>query len=69
MKHRLSVIVRVDGAVEHDFSRVLSDEEKTRDCLDEVAQAISGVSSEWERKQRLAMSTWPGMARCFTRQG
>ena len=67
MKHRLSIEVRVDGGIERIFSKVLESEEKTRERLNTVVQAISDVDGEWQRGRDFAKDAWPGMARCFSK--
>ncbi len=69
MKHHISVTVRVDGGIEHEFDQVLEGKEKARKLINEVAWAISDIDGEWQHEgdSFRRKEPWPGMARCFTK--
>ncbi|KKK88053.1 hypothetical protein LCGC14_2747020, partial [marine sediment metagenome] len=46
MKHHISVTVRVDGGIEHQFDQVLEGRKKTFHLVCEAAQAMNYINQE-----------------------
>jgi len=66
MEHRITVTVRVDGGIEHEFDQVLKGKEKTRNLVSKSARAISDIAGEWQHERGPDRPDgWPGIARCF----
>ena len=72
MKHHISVTVRVDGGIEHQFDQVLEGEGKTIGLVDVAARVISNVDGEWQHERgagchNRAKYPWPGVGHAVLR--
>ena len=72
MKHHISVTVRVDGGIEHQFDQVLEGQALAISLVSQAAQAISNVTSGWHHDRGAGCHDrtkypWPGVGHAVLR--